>query len=196
MRQMLGSNLSGYPCRFYVFLLMCSLGCDSGSDGENISDSPDISAPVNEFIFEEEPLEGMFSWRLEMGQEEVVQSANLKMTCIREKEGQLYVSGTHFDGGNATIGLRISIPDSLPMELPVTGLFEGQDASSGEALASLNGNLIDESGGAFSSVEGVLFLEELDVCRGNFEISFITVDENIVRIREAVFEIPLEENIL
>ena len=177
---------------FTAFSLLS--GCDAG-DGDDDS-APELDA----FVLEpresvvREAIEGTFTWRLDSSETSQDLEANLDVTCSLEKEGQVYVSGTYFDGGNITVGLRISVPDSFPAELPVVGVFEGQDASAGEALASLNGSLLGIGNIPFDAVDGLLILKDLDVCRGNFEVSFMMEGESTFGIKGAEFEIPLEEN--
>lgn len=169
-------------------------GCDTGDGGDASVVEIDASGIEQFEPVIQEAIEGTFTWRLDSGDESQDIEANLNVTCSLEKEGQVYVSGTHFDGGNITVGLRIPVPESFPAEVPVVGIFEGQDASAGEALASLNGSLLGLGNSTFEAAEGVLFLESLDVCRGNFELSFIIEGESTFGIKEAEFEIPLEEN--
>lgn len=191
----MGSSEDKTSSLLFAFVVMFGGGCEAPvEDMANEEPDVEVALPVVEEEVIAQEVNSNFSWVVVVEGTSFAQDANVNTTCRMEKEGQLYISGTHLGGGDVTVSVRLSIPDSLPAEVPVMGLFEGQDASVGEALASLKGGLFGLSNRVFYSVEGTLMLEEIENCVGSFDLTFKMDDGTAVEVRDAMFEMPFEEN--
>ena len=181
------------------FLVSCLLGLFMlGCDGEALS--PDVIGAADTTAVEQdtvedvsEPeLEGSLSYSVNAGNTQTVVETNLGIRCEEVKPGQLYISATYLAEGAMSVGLRVGSPGGNGEKVAVGGLYEGQDASEGEALVSWSGELAPWVVDGIEAAEGWVALTSLDPCEGEFRLEFVTAEEEMIVLEEGVFLIPLE----
>jgi len=178
-------------CLVGLFVLGCGGGDEETLEVTGTTDTAVVEQEISEDI-SEPVLEGSLSYSVNAGGDVTPVDANLGIRCEEVKPGQFYVSATYLAEGAISVGLRVGSPEGNGEKVTVTGLYEGQDASEGEALVSWSGELDAWAVEGFETAQGWVSLTSLDPCEGEFRFELVTGEEEMIVLEDGVFLIPLE----